>query len=241
MNMEIYKNYLNAGAQKSALALSQMMLLSVMAGAFIALAGVASTCAGGGLAGACVFPGGLAMVILLGTELFTGNALMVAPLMERRITLWGMLRNWAVVYMGNFAGALAIAYLVYAGGLNIGDAAVKIAVAKGSLPFISAFARGILCNVLVCVAVWVSFHAKDVTGKIVGIFFPVMFFVLCGFEHSVANMYFLSVGAMFSDSVTLSHIAANLVPVTLGNIVGGAAVAMALFARFCDKMDEAVK
>lgn len=154
-----------------------------------------------------------------------------------------MMRNWIIVYLGNLAGSLLIAWMVVKSHqLSLFDntlavAAVNTAAAKVSLPFFDAFLRGILCNVLVCLAVWVSFAAKDVTGKIVGLFYPIVVFVVCGFEHSVANMFYCPAGLFaLKDPVYAavlpagagagltwtSFAAKNLLPVTLGNIVGGA-------------------
>ncbi len=243
---EIANNYMAIGQSKAAASFSTTFLLAVMAGAFIAFGGVASTFAGvavpsaAKLVGAAVFPGGLAMVLLAGSELFTGNCLLVLPALSKKITVFAMLRNWLIVYAGNFVGALAVAALVVFGhSLGVMDglamAAMNTAAAKCSLSFGDAVMRGILCNFLVCVAVWISFAAKSVSGKIAGIFFPIMMFVLCGFEHSVANMYFIGTGlfasalpeyaALSSSAITWSNFfLANLLPVTIGNIIGGAVV-----------------
>lgn len=250
---EIAQNYMAAGAAKTRLPIAKMFWLGVLAGIFIALAGVAATVAPASiqaasvakLVGAAVFPGGLAMVLLAGSELFTGNTMIVLPLCCRQCTLGGMLKNWIVVYIGNLVGSILIAALVVYGhtfnlfGGAVGASAIGIATGKVNLAFSDAFIRGILCNFLVCIAVWMSFAAKDVVGKVAGIFFPIMFFVLVGFEHSVANMYFISAG-LFANSTgafseLLTNISAdklanltwgnffvkNLLPVTLGNIVGG--------------------
>lgn len=246
---EIAQNYISIGAAKTKVSISRMFLLGILAGIFIALAGVAATIAPATittasvakLVGASVFPGGLAMVLISGSELFTGNTLIIMPVLEKQATIGGMLKNWVVVYLGNLVGSLLIAALVVYGhtfslfGAGVGGSAINIAAAKVSMTFGDAFIRGILCNFLVCIAVWMAFAAKDVTGKIVGLFFPIMFFVLSGFEHSVANMYFISAGLFASgNSAYLAAAAAdpsvltwgaffvkNLLPVTLGNIIGG--------------------
>ena len=250
---EVAKNYVSTGAAKARTPVLRMLLLSVLAGAFIAMGGVGSTTVAvsvpfASLAkflGACVFPGGLIMVLLAGSELFTGNCLLVIPLLEKKISVGEMLRNWGFVYLGNFIGACLVAAGVvfshqpslFGNGLAV--SVLSTAAGKCAMPFGDALVRGILCNFLVCIAVWISFAAKDVVGKIAGVFFPIMMFVLCGFEHSVANMYFISAG-LFAKSapayldaavaagvdvgaVTMDgFLVGNLLPVTLGNIIGGA-------------------
>lgn len=251
---EVAQNYITAGAAKTTLSIGRMLWLGILAGIFIALAGVASTVSSASipiasvqkLVGALVFPGGLAMVLIAGSELFTGNTLIILPVLSKQATWGGMLKNWLVVYIGNLIGSLLIAALVVFGHTfrlfdgAAGAMAIHTAVGKVNLTFADAFIRGILCNFLVCVAVWMSFAAKDVAGKITGLFFPIMFFVLCGYEHSVANMYFIPAGLLASgtgefagavakafpkdDPATLTWGAffiRNLLPVTLGNIVGG--------------------
>ena len=249
---EVAKNYIAAGKAKVALPIPRMLLLAVLAGVFIGVGGIASTTAAvsvaapslGKLLGACVFPGGLTMVLLAGSELFTGNCLLTIPLLEREITWGGMLKSWVVVYLGNLLGSLILAALVVFGhtpdlfGKGLAVSILSTAAGKCALGFGDAFFRGILCNFLVCIAVWISFAAKDVVGKIAGLFFPIMMFVLCGFEHSVANMYYIGAGlfaklvpayaeaaaAAGADLAALTvgrFFAGNLLPVTLGNIVGG--------------------
>lgn len=249
---EVAANYIVTGKAKVNTPIPKMLLLAVLAGAFIAIGGVASTTAAvtvssasaAKLIGACVFPGGLTMVLLAGSELFTGNCLLAIPLWEREITLSGMLKNWLFVYLGNFLGGILIAAgVVFSHQLSLfgnGMAAsvISTAAAKCSLTFGDALLRGLLCNFLVCIAVWISFAAKDVAGKIIGLFFPIMMFVLCGFEHSVANMYYISAGlfaklvpayaeAAAAAGTDLSVITVgrfllgNLLPVTIGNIIGG--------------------
>ena len=245
---EIAANYVETGAAKAALPKGRMFLLALLAGAFIALAGVAATVGtalAGKIAGACIFPAGLAMVIVAGSELFTGNNLMVISLLEKKITAGGMLSAWAVVYIGNMAGAmLAAAAAVWSGVLGAyTDAVIATAAAKCAIPFGQALLRGVLCNALVCTAVWMAMAAKDVTGKIVGLYFPVMAFVLCGFEHSIANMFYIPAGLF---SVLRSGGAAeglgwgaffvkNLLPVTLGNILGGVGLGALLHALYLRK------
>lgn len=193
------------------------------------------------------------MVVLLGTELFTGNALMVTAAMDRLITWGALFRNWVIVYVGNFAGAIVMAALMaFFGQLNIGggslaDYTVKVAAAKCSLPWMDAFVLGIFCNLLVCIAIYLGNTANDTSGKILGLFFPVFGFVIAGFEHCVANMYYIPAGIFALMNPSYSWIAAdpvfsnidvvnfasfifnNLIPVTLGNIIGGASVGVIMY------------
>lgn len=250
---EVAKNYIAAGKAKVNMSIGRMFLLAVLAGAFIGMGGVGATTAAvsiplasvGKFAGACIFPGGLTMVLLAGSELFTGNTLLVIPLLNKEIALSGMLKNWAVVYIGNFVGGcLVAAGIVYSHQVSLFDNQMAVSVlsaaaTKCTMPFADALIKGILCNFLVCIAVWISFAAKDAAGKIMGLFFPIMIFVLCGFEHSVANMYYISAGlfakgipayaqAAMDAGVDVSAVTwggffgGNLLPVTLGNIIGGA-------------------
>ena len=256
---QVAETMLSGMTGKSKLPLLKMFLLAICAGAFIAFGAEASNLAAHNitqvgiqrLVMGCVFPVGLIMVVLLGTELFTGNCMMIAPLVDRRIGIAALLRNWVVVYIGNMVGAAIIVLLVNgAGQLGYSDnglaiLTIKIAAAKAGLPFAKAFFGGILCNILVCIAVLLSFESKNVIGKIFAIWFPIMAFVLSGFEHSVANMYYIPAGifASMNPDYAMSAIAAgvdlanvntmgfisNLVPVTLGNIVGGVLVALVIY------------
>ena len=250
---EVARNYVVTGKAKVCTPVGKMFLLAVLAGAFIAMGGVGATTVAvsvplasvGKFVGACVFPGGLTMVLLAGSELFTGNTLLVIPLFQKEITLAGMLKNWGVVYLGNLLGGLLVAAgVVYSHqpdlfGKQMAVSVISTAAAKCSLTFGDAVIRGILCNFLVCIAVWISFAAKDVVGKMVGLFFPIMMFVLCGFEHSIANMYYIGAGifaktipeyvqAAAKAGVNMDAVGwgnffgANLLPVTIGNIIGGA-------------------
>ena len=210
-----------------------MVLLGMFAGAFIALAGVGATFGNvyaGKLAGAMIFPAGLAMVVVAGSELFTGNNLMVVATLRREIKWRQMLKNWACVYIGNLIGALIVAVFVVGSGVldSVADTVVATASAKANLDFLEAVMRGVLCNFLVCIAVWMAFAAKTVSGKVIAVFLPVMLFVLCGFEHSVANMYYGPAGMLEAVRMGLTgptaaqFVVGNLIPVTIGNIIGGA-------------------
>jgi formate/nitrite transporter len=244
------------GIQKAILSPGRQFLLGILAGAFIAFAAEGSNMAAFNLLaepssyglGRClagvVFPTGLMLVVLAGGELFTGNTLMAIALMRRRISLASMLGNWAVVYIGNFTGSVFLAHMMADSGLFnngaglLGGVTIKIASGKVSLSFVSAFYLGLMCNWLVCLAVWIAYGAKDMAGKILGIFCPIWLFITSGFEHSVANMYYIPAGIFAKGNAAwlsasgmspdvleklnwASFVVNNLVPVTLGNIVGG--------------------
>ncbi len=231
-----------AGIAKTKLDLTKTLMLGFLAGAFIAFGamfctltitgspfGFGPTRALGGL----VFSLGLILVVVGGAELFTGNNIVVMAWAARHVTLAAMLRNWTLVFIGNAAGAVAMAVAVkFAGALDIGggqvaETAVKIALGKVHLTPVEAFFRGILCNALVCLAVWLCFAAHSVSGKILAIVFPISAFVALGFEHSIANLYLIPVAMLTATgdaqmALTMPALIGNLVPVTLGNIVGGA-------------------
>ncbi|MEQ8667116.1 MAG: formate/nitrite transporter family protein [Rhodospirillales bacterium] len=226
-----------AGVSKAALATLPLLALAVLAGAFIAFGGmfylVAITDSGLGfgptrLLGGLAFSLGLVLVVVGGAELFTGNNLIVMGWAHGTVPLAGLLRNWFFSYAGNFAGAVAMAFLaslsgfLMLGGGAVLDNAVAIAKAKTELPFVTALVRGILCNTLVCLAVWLCFSARTAGSKILCIVFPISAFVALGFEHSIANMFFIPL-AMFAgaEGVTVGGLVANLVPVTVGNVIGG--------------------
>ncbi len=184
----------------------QLVTLSVLAGMFIALGAAAFTAAMAGadlahgptrLLGGLIFSTGLILVVVAGAELFTGNALIVMAWVDGRVGLGGLVRNWSLAYLGNLAGALFVVLLMGASGLlsgPAGETARQIAEAKEGLAFIPALARGILCNMLVCLAVWLTFAARSVADKLLAIVFPISAFVLLGYEHSVANMYLIPAG-----------------------------------------------
>jgi formate/nitrite transporter len=227
----------NAGVAKAGLAAVPTLVLGVLAGAFIAfgavLYSVVVTESGLGfgperLLGGLAFSLGLILVLVGGAELFTGNSLIVFAWADRKITATRLLRNWGLVYLGNFIGATATAVMVHWSGIAaLGDGAVAataIGIADGKLALapVEAFVRAILCNVLVCLAVWLCFAAHTVTGKILAIIFPISGFVTLGFEHSVANMYLIPAGWLAgSTAVSVAGYGANLVIVTAGNVIGG--------------------
>jgi formate/nitrite transporter len=252
------------GIRKAHMDAVTIFVLSVLAGAFIALAAIYATTvwAGGSvlpygvnrMLGGVVFCLGLVLVIMGGAELFTGNNMIVMAWANRKISTSLVLRNWGIVFVGNFFGSVATAVIMlltkqytFGKGL-VGLTALNIASAKVALDPLQAFFLGIMCNVLVCLAVWLCFGAHTTTDKIMAIIFPISAFVAAGFEHSVANMYFIPIGllikqfagpsfwaadalakadpvitaASFSKLTWTSFFVNNLVPVTLGNIVGGA-------------------
>ncbi len=232
-----------AGVAKAKLPLAQMLVLAMLAGAFIGFGAVAYSTVMTGVdasfgparfLGGVVFSLGLILVIIGGAELFTGNALMVMAAVDRKISISQLLRNWVVVYIGNLIGAVGLAIGFGLSGLldgEVGGTAIKIAEAKAAIPLGEAFVRGALCNALVCLAVWLTFAARSVTGKIFAILWPISGFVLLGLEHSVANMYFFPQGWFAGAGVPAGAALANLIFVTLGNILGGA-VGVALAYRF---------
>lgn len=234
---EIAQRVQSAGVVKAGLATVPTLVLAVLAGAFIAFGAVLYTVVvtesglGFGperLLGGIAFSLGLILVLVGGAELFTGNSLIVFAWADGEITSGRLLRNWGLVYAGNFIGATATAVLVHWSGIGalsdgaVAATAVRIAEAKLALAPIEAFVRGILCNVLVCLAVWLCFGARTVSGKILAIVFPIAGFVALGFEHSVANMYLIPAGWLAgSELVGVAGYAANLLLVTAGNVIGG--------------------
>jgi formate/nitrite transporter len=226
-----------AGISKAALPALSVFTLAVLAGVFIAFGAMFYTLAItdsplrfgiSRLLGGLAFSLGLILVIVGGAELFTGNALIVMAWASGRISSAALLRNWALVYVGNLAGALSAAALVHLSGTMslgagaVGDTAREIAAAKLALPADQAFFRGVLCNALVCLAVWLCYSARDVTGKILGIVWPISAFVALGFEHSVANMYLIPAGMLTGADLDLGGFVRNLFWVSLGNVLGGA-------------------
>ena len=242
---EIARRVEAVGETKARMALLPLAMLGVLAGAFIGLGamlfilvrsdatlGFAASAFASGL----VFSLGLLMVVVAGAELFTGNNLLVMAWADGRIGSAQVLRNWTVVCAANFVGAAGLALLVFWSGhtqLNggaVGQKVVQIALAKQALPFWTALVRGLLCNVLVCMAVWMALAGRSVVDKAVAVVFPIMAFVAAGFEHSIANMYILPLAMLLQSSgvaadgqmVSWSGMLGNLVPVILGNLLGGA-------------------
>lgn len=253
---EILQATIETGKYKAETPIGKQFLLGILAGAFIALAGAGANVAAAffylnqyqdGLArfvASLIFPAGLIMVLLAGSQLFTGNCLIITTVLDKKLRLSKMLTNWVVIYLGNFVGALLVALLVFAGGQlefmdgAVGFVTINSAVKKLSMPFLKAFSLGVMCNFLVCIAVWLSTGAKDMAGKIWATFFPIMLFIVSGYEHSVANMFYIPAGVlqatkpemqqMMGDAIQmLVHpsipeiLYKSFLPVTLGNIVGG--------------------
>ena len=236
---EIFEIWVGNGVKKASLPVGRMILLGIFAGVFIGFGAhvfVLMTSAGETafeislvkFLGASMFPVGLMLVVLCGAELFTGNNLMTLALFAKKITPAAMLKSWLIVYLANFAGSLLIAAALAGSGLYTGAAAeraIAVAAAKVAAPFGEMVLRGILCNMLVVLALWLQAGAKDVIGKIFGIWFPIMLFVFAGFEHSIANMTYIPLGMMLGAEVTVGQLLiGNLLPVTLGNMIGGAVI-----------------
>jgi formate/nitrite transporter len=257
------------GVKKASLKAANMFMLAVLAGAFIGIGAIfATTVAAGGMsvkdaAGinafstgfpygvtrllvGLVFTVGLILVVVGGAELFTGNTLITMAFASKKVSFGQLMRNWGIVYVGNLVGSILTAYIVYLGKQysfgsgSIGLAALNIGEAKTALTFIQAVALGIMCNALVCMAVWMCYSARSTTDKILAIIPPIACFVAAGFEHSIANMYFIPVSLFIKNSgdtaffemigktaESFPHLTwgnfflANLVPVTIGNIIGG--------------------
>ena len=257
---EFLERYAAAGTAKTQRRAGSLLALSILAGALIALGCAATNTAVHGLDNAglartvsgLLFPFGLCMVIVTGAELFTGNSLLVLSLLEKKCALPGLLRNWALVYLGNFLGAFLVAAgCVWFGQLNYSAGGlavytVRLAAGKCALPFLNGFGLGIFCNVLVCLGVLMALSAQDTAGRFMGAFIPVSYFVICGFEHCVANMYYISAGLLavqnpqylqlaqqagvdLSALTVRNFLLGNLLPVTLGNILGGAGLGALLW------------
>lgn len=264
---EVTENYVAAAVGKATSPAWRLLVLAFFAGVLVSLGAIASSTAAMGVADTgtarfvtgAIFPIGLIMIVPLGAELFTGNALMVTAVVAGEITVGQLLRNWAIVYVGNFAGAVTMAALMaFFGQLDIGGGSLavytaKVAAAKSSLPWMNAFVLAVFCNLLVCIAIYLGNTAHDTAGKILGIFFPIFGFVVAGFEHCVANMYYIPAGIFAAANPAYASIiaeagintavlnfgdfiVANLIPVTLGNIVGGIAVGLVMYAAHASKV-----
>ncbi|MDW7738596.1 MAG: formate/nitrite transporter family protein [Bacillota bacterium] len=250
---EIARSVVGVAQKKAATAPVSLIMLALLAGAYIALGAVMFTIItndlavyiGDGLSrlvGGISFSIGLILVILGGAELFTGNNLLVTGYLDKKVSGRQVLNNWVWVYLFNFAGALLVVALFYFSGIwkaNDGSIALRvinIAYAKSTLTWGEALFRGILCNWLVCLAVWLSLAGKDAISKILGIMIPITAFVAAGFEHSIANMYFVPMGIMVKNNIFIQGLVSpailqsiswqsfflnNLIPVTIGNIIGG--------------------
>lgn len=258
------------GVKKAGLPFLNMFILAILAGAFIGIGAIFATTVSAGsmsikdatgtaafstglpygvvrLLTGLVFTVGLILVVVGGSELFTGNNLIIMAFANKKVSLGGLLRNWVIVYLGNFVGSILTAYIVFLskqytfGSGAIGAAALSIGEAKTSFTFIQAVALGIMCNALVCMAVWLCYSARSTTDKILSIIPPISCFVAAGFEHSIANMYFIPIALFikywgdpkffetigktaenFPNLTWGNFFIGNLLPVTIGNIIGGA-------------------
>ncbi len=246
-NFKKTKTFALAIAAGALIAFGAQVSLTVMTGTAENLSwGIAK------LVGAMTFATGLMMVVLTGAELFTGNVMMTFAVIEKRIGFAKLLRNWTIVYAGNFIGSVLIAFLIYYSGCShnsheaLGVLSLTTAYQKVNLTWVEAFTRGILCNWLVCLAIWMASSARLVIGKIFAIFFPIMTFVASGYEHSIANMFFLTNGLFAKHTASIaaasgltaqqlstlnikSIFTSNLIPVTLGNMVGALVFVVLLF------------
>jgi formate transporter len=262
--MEILEYTANAGIKKTQRKILSVLILSFLGGVYIAFAAEGSTMAAynllanadtyglGKVLAGTVFGTGLMLVILAGAELFTGNSLIIVSVLDRKVTVRAMLFNWLLVYIGNFLGSLFIAVMMFHSGLFnssgglLGGMTIKIASYKTALPFLSAFFLGVMCNWLVCLAVWVSYGTAETAGKALAIFFIICLFITSGFEHSIANMYYITAGIFAKQNpqwLAMSQVSAdhaanlnwlnfvvkNLFPVTFGNIVGGSCMVGGLY------------
>lgn len=265
MNMlspaEITESYVKIGRVKAEKPFGKLFIMAIFAGLIIGLGAAVCSTATHSIAdvstariiSGLLFPFGLGMVMLLGFELFTGNVMIAMSVLSGETTIFKMLRNWGIVYLGNLIGGLLLAIacarfgqLEYShGGLAVYT--IKVAAAKCSLPFGNGIVLGILCNILVCGGVLCSLSAKDTSGKILGAYIPVAFFIICGFEHCVANMYYGPAGLFALQVPKYAALAAeagldvssltwgnfflhNLLPVTIGNILGGLALGVSMWA-----------
>jgi len=252
-----------SGVRRASTDALTVLVLSILGGAFIGFGAVFATTVSAGAAelpygivrllNALVFPVGLVLIVIGGAELFTGNNLIVMAWASRKVTTRDVLRNWAIVFVGNFAGAFAMAVLMFYttqysfGSGSVGLVALTTANAKTSLSLVPAVTLGIMCNALVCLAVWMGYSARTNIDRVVTIVPPIAAFVAAGFEHSIANVYFIpmglfikagapesfwsSIGKTAADfpALTWSNFVANLVPVTIGNIIGGSIMVAAVY------------
>lgn len=246
---EVAQNYNNIGVGKVKQTTANTFVLAIIAGFFIAVAGTGAAAAAVSvgqpslvrLINGLIFPAGLAMVVIAGSELFTGNCLLIIPVMEKKVSVLEMIKSLVVVYAGNFVGSIFLVALCTYGHVYklfdgaFADQVVATAVAKVNISFGDGFFKGILCNIIVCIAVWMTFFATTAAEKIINLYFPILVFVILGFEHSVANMSYISGGLFVKmaygiEAETLTwqgFFVNNLIPVTAGNIIGGFLVGLA--------------
>ncbi len=234
---------------KSVMHPGRCFVSAILAGAFIAFGGMYFCVVLGDasmpflvqrVVGGLVFCCGLVLVLCCGAELFTGNILMICGTASRKIGWGALFKNWVIVWIGNFVGALIAVAIIFMASVytmndgGVGEAMVSVAASKVSPDWITLFFKGIMCNILVCLAVWIGFASRTIADKVIGILLPISAFVACGFEHCVANMFFLPTGFLLNmlgigaaNAVTLGGVFYNISAATLGNIVGGLAVGLA--------------
>jgi len=263
---QIAQTIQKSGITKTRLDSSRLLILGILAGAYVGFgAHIATTVAidaakyvGLGISKVIigtVFSVGLMLVILGGAELFTGNSLICLSVLCGEVKIPDLVRNWTIVYLGNFLGSIILAYIIFNTGLYrmgenaLGVTAIGIANAKVNLTFTEAFFRGVACNWLVCLAIWIATSAKSTSGKIMACIFPIMAFVGSGFEHSIANMFFVPMGIMLKEVPSfitqsglnmvnlnwMNFLIRNLLPVTLGNIIGGGFFVATLYGYVYNK------
>ena len=231
---QIAENYVETGRKKAELPVSHMLILGFFAGMFIALAGAGASVASAAMtnasasriASALVFPAGLALVVCTGAELFTGNCLMTISALQKRISVGGLFKNLLFVYLGNL---IVYGHIPSLYGGDLAQVLLNTAVSKVTLTLPEVLCRAVLCNVLVCIAVWAAMSSEQVSGKILALYPPVAIFILCGFEHCIANMFYIPAGLMImgdyglaAEGLTIgTFILNNLIPATIGNMIGG--------------------
>ena len=253
------ENYAGAGKAKTDLPIAKMLLLGILAGFLIGIPALVTNVAGCTLSSltegnmysivrvvsGILFAFGLGTVVLTGAELFTGNTLIIISVADKRTSFAKMLKNWVFVYIGNFIGSLLVAFLtanfnwMSGGNGSLGEFTMSVAQSKMTMPFQNAFVMGILCNALVVLGVMLSLQGKSIGGRVLGAWIPVMFFVTCGFNHSIADMTYCMAGLFAKSQAAFADVAGNfanltwgnyflgnMIPVTLGNIVGGCAIGL---------------
>ena len=260
---ETTANYASAGAAKAKLPISKMVLMGILAGFLIGFPSCVTNMATYALdnnstvrmVSGLLFAFGLGMVVITGAELFTGNTLITISVLDKKATLTGMLRNWVFVYIGNFLGSMILSFIcaqfgwLSAGGNALAAYSMKVAAGKMTMPFQNAFFMGVLCNILVTIGVLLSLAGKDGVSRFIGAWAPVMFFVTCGFNHSIADMTYCMLGlfakgnAAYVEAAQSAGVAVesltwgnyflgNMLPVTLGNILGGVAIGFTYWFSF---------
>lgn len=216
------------------------LILAIYSGILLSLAAIASTVASATISNysiskimsALVFPMGLILIIFMKTELFTGNSLMIIPMLNKDTSIKKVLRNWILVYIGNFVGSLLVAYLISKTPLvdKLGETFINITNNKISLSPTSTIILGIFCNLLVCTSVYLSTISSSITEKVLVIFIPIFIFIILSFEHSIANMFYLSIGKIIDSGISIKEIILNnLLPVTIGNVIGGSLLGTTLW------------